>query len=1212
MTSLLSLRQPRRVPNPPSVRTPTRKSMMSLLPIPGKELPTPGKELCSTVSLNPIPRVIPLFAAALVFFGASGVISAQCPVGPLHGSQLAGDLGPAPVGAYVEIACLEITNDRSVARSGETAFSSIPIPRTLNLVSVDQLALVGPGNRRLAAQFDVVSRWGQPVDSAATAIRWLAVSVSAEVAANDLALYSLRRYDSLAVPADAFAASIVPQGALFVVDTGVATFTLDPANPALLEQVAIDEDNDGTGVRTVVYGHTGGAGPRLAFDPDQNDATANDLTLTTAVTSQVTLDAGSFEIVEDGPLRVSVAIRGHFSSGTAATLCDPGIAAPYERFGYTAVFTFTRGRRDVDLQFQFRNECSSALSGPWDDEAALLRRVSWELPLTVMAPITSYLAGSAAVVASSVGFGGVTLVEQERGSQPGGGAFVRSATARLDVAIQESAVTFDRPIVAIDGANLLASLQVPWMRYREPQAVAIDGTTLSLRLVSDSLRIGEGKGIWGFGRFTLVPATLVSSGTATFLEAQRQRVHHELERGLLVRAPRELVNASGVLPGLGSGAISTVKSNYQAWLGLLHDETVLPGGLWDRGKVYGSQLWPETGANDPFGIDADTPNEFGSSMNYWDPAGIELIEFLRTGDPKWVWDFAIQAYWVQTFLAYLNLGEHFHGNRNGLGVESGGPGCPLDPSTFETTQCTVDGTGGGHWHRTGLGSDDYTYAMSMELAYALRPNLPMRDRFGQAGRTVVDRYDPSIAENLREEFVDVVNITRQVIQHFEMLANCAEFVPGQRGQDCRDRLEQVVSELARDNLAAGILCQGAAGNGDIPGPPSALPTECETPQQFMQNALQYHFFHRYYSTYGDPPDGSVRRALVDAPRVLYQQGLEQAAGGELVVLGDWASGLDCQLTANGTGVTSCTAARDSDGNFFQYGQNQGHTAALLLQAHQLDPTVGLCQITKNAYDDSLLTGDPSEINSGWDQVGHFNQAGWWKGTAQMLQGMAFGVGLYDTCVDNPSADLTITKTDNQSAAAAGSTLTYVIEVANLGPNAVIDAVVTDAFDASRVDVPSSTFRCRPVGPPGTTGPATVCPLDGIAADLIAGVLVSIDVGDSVRFEVSVLIESSAAGVLVNTATVSAPLGFTDPTASNNSATDQTHLGTCSANADEVLSNGTITMPLTVEACSSIEVGPNYRVMPGGALTLRAPLVRMLAGFSVQGGTLDVDPGVPLS
>ena len=229
----------------------------------------------------------------------------------------------------------------------------------------------------------------------------------------------------------------------------------------------------------------------------------------------------------------------------------------------------------------------------------------------------------------------------------------------------------------------------------------------------------------------------------------------------------------------------------------------------------------------------------------------------------------------------------------------------------------------------------------------------------------------------------------------------------------------------------------------------------------------------------------------------------------------------------------------------------------------------------------------------------------------MMQGMAFGVGLYDLCVDNPATDLAITKTNALPSAPAGTTTTYIIQVTNNGPDDVVGAVVTDPFDDTRIDTSTTVFRCAPTG---GSGPGTLCPLDGTSADLVAGVLVDLEAGDSVRFEVEAPIRPDATGTLINTASVAEPQGFTDPVVGNDGDSDQLEVGVCTANAaDEVLINALLASPLLVEACNSITAGPNYQVGAGGDLTLRSPTVILTDGFSVLAfGALVVDSLLPVN
>ncbi len=949
---------------------------------------------------------------------AQPALRGGCLSGQTLNGVIEGDLGAEPAGPFTSLLCMEVRNDTTDERF-EIAYSSVPLPAAANLTDTDDLVVIGPGGRHTAAQFDVISRWGGTVDNNSLPIRWLQVSLPARVLAGSSNGYELRRYSTAPVTVDPFAVSTNQNGNLWTVDTGLAEFRFDETNPRLFDRIRIDPDNDGSNLVSILS-DSPESGPRLVYSVNNqpiqiggavmaggNDIFSDsfeDAVPAPTLQGQLVIDANGVEVIETGPVKATFAMRGHFVADDGSSLCTVATTAPYERFGYSVMATVYRASRDVDLHFEFRNECSDAFTGPWTDDTIEVEQVSWVMNFDD--PATSLLYSTDTVSGQTASVSETTRVDQHRGS----GAppnWQRRATVSEAGINQDARTFYEDSSLALETTGYLASVQMPWMKYREPQALSAQSSMLFAEFVSSNLVMGEGKGIWNLARFSLVPTGLFSGTAAETLNMNRRRGSLALQRGLLVRAQTADLNSALLMPGLGNDSASTIKSNYLAWLNLLHDETVLPGGQWSRNKNYGSQYWPDTGSNDAFGIDVDWPNDSSSGMNYWDPAGIESLEFLRSGDPKWAWDLAIPAYWTQAHAAYLNIGSSSHGNRAGVAVQSGGPGCVLvfDPDIMEfvPSVCTSDGSGGGQWHRSGLGSDDYTYAMSMELGYVLRPNLAFRDRLRQAGRMVVSRYDPAIPEANREQAVNAFNNTRQVVQHLEMLANCAEFVPGPDGLACHDRLQSIVSELARDNLPSAMICQGFPGlvtgmaNDDIPGPPSGLPTRCVTPQQFMVNALMYQFYYRYWRNYGDPLGGSVQRMLIEYPQQLFTWSVARLPNGDIDTGGNWAAALDCMLDAGGTNVISCVASPDSDGSVILPGYNKAHTAALLLISDELDSSMGLCQRVRAAYDDNDLSGAPTDFNARWNDVGHFNQAGWWKGSSQMLQGMVFGVGLYDSC-----------------------------------------------------------------------------------------------------------------------------------------------------------------------------------------------------------------------
>jgi len=142
----------------------------------------------------------------------------------------------------------------------------------------------------------------------------------------------------------------------------------------------------------------------------------------------------------------------------------------------------------------------------------------------------------------------------------------------------------------------------------------------------------------------------------------------------------------------------------------------------------------------------------------------------------------------------------------------------------------------------------------------------------------------------------------------------------------------------------------------------------------------------------------------------------------------------------------------------------------------------------------------------------------------------------DTDTINPAivaADLSITKTDGVTAAIAGTTVTYTIVASNAGPNGVPNAVVQDTFPAG---VTTVAWSCVGAG-------GGVCTANGVGN---INDTVNLPNGASVTYTAIANISPSAAGTLDNTATVSVPAGFSDPTPNNNTATDS---DTLSSQAD---------------------------------------------------------------
>ncbi len=117
-----------------------------------------------------------------------------------------------------------------------------------------------------------------------------------------------------------------------------------------------------------------------------------------------------------------------------------------------------------------------------------------------------------------------------------------------------------------------------------------------------------------------------------------------------------------------------------------------------------------------------------------------------------------------------------------------------------------------------------------------------------------------------------------------------------------------------------------------------------------------------------------------------------------------------------------------------------------------------------------------------------------------------------------------------TTATAGGSVTYTIVVSNAGPNAASGASAADAFPAACASVSYTSVAAGGAG--GNTAAGS-----GNINDTL-----NLPSGSSVTYTASCTLSGSATGTLVNTATVTAPVGVADPSPGNNSATDTDVVG----------------------------------------------------------------------
>ena len=136
----------------------------------------------------------------------------------------------------------------------------------------------------------------------------------------------------------------------------------------------------------------------------------------------------------------------------------------------------------------------------------------------------------------------------------------------------------------------------------------------------------------------------------------------------------------------------------------------------------------------------------------------------------------------------------------------------------------------------------------------------------------------------------------------------------------------------------------------------------------------------------------------------------------------------------------------------------------------------------------------------------------------------------DTDTVTPVADLSISKTNGVNSINAGGTTTYTLVVSNAGPSAVTGAALTDPAVAN---LTVTNVSCSS----GSGGAS--CPGSGVTVTNLqgSGISVNLPAGGTLTFTVTASVAGGATGNLTNTALIAVPVGTTDPTLSNNTASD---------------------------------------------------------------------------
>ncbi len=845
------------------------------------------------------------------------------------------------------VGCFEIRND-GPARRAELAAGSLSVPRGMALVDDElaRLVVIGPGGSRWPAQVAVLSRWGRPLADSAAPVRWLHAALSVDQGAGQSATLALLRLPQ--APAALPAIETVDSAERRTVDTGWIEVELDGSFSQPLRRLRVREQLGGP-LLDVFQASPGSAdeGWRIEIV----DATGAPLLLAgeqqagSMVVDRVRWESGTATVAS------VLHLDGHVDGPAALSRCggDPN----WPRFPWSLSLRLVADSADLQFDWQFGNACGVPQAAPASD-AIHIGNIEFRLPLLRgAANPTPLIATDGPVQQGSAGQS--HRLWQRRGS---GTPWQRRAELQIGGAVAASAEYYDEPGLGlarpVGNGQLIALAAQPWLRYREPQGLTLAGSHLGFQLVGERIRVGKAKSLWFSGRVAIQSAVPPAELSAR-AEILHRRNLAALEQPLLLRPLTESLDAAAILPPLTGSIAGPAGNAYRLYLerkqaDTIGDEPCLDaandvGSQWTCARTFGLQLWPDIQFDLQFGFqELPDPASNEGKLNYWDPAHIELVEFLRSGEPRWAHAFALPQARLMAYTAYYNFGARRGSNISGHSFGSGG-------------------TGDGLWHRGASGSADYSYNRHQALAYVLQPGVAQRDRFAAAGNAAGLRFIDNAGDNTSWSAIGRLNL-----QYIESLANCAQFVPGPEGVDCDSRLRQVLGKLIDSSLTAGLMCELKFA----PGP------DCFVGQYFMLQAWYYPILERLYLNWGEsfPPAQRERwrNALIQTPlRVLTEL---PRSGGQVDVDALWPNGLLCQLSgADFSVVQSCMVIPDPD----NLRQNKPALVSLLVRGHAWDPSLGLCSAARQIS---------ADLHDGTDPLGNLRdvaRGGWWKGAAESGQ-----------------------------------------------------------------------------------------------------------------------------------------------------------------------------------------------------------------------------------
>ena len=738
-----------------------------------------------------------------------------------------------------------VKESQGIERSGEMIRNGIPIGRGMGLKNIANLKVTDKASgKQIAAQFEVLSRWGGSLQSDSS-IQWLLVTFPADLKMYESKTFTLSTGLNIAPTNPLTVASTVSS---ITISTGVAKFTLDKTAFSILQSgVIVGPDGKETNlIGSVTTGSSiidvQGAGVMTAGAPEE------------------------VVIEHQGALFVTVKMRGHYSSSV------PG----GKSLTYIARYNFYAGSPSMEMDFHFYWAGSSTGGGgeslnqigiileEQTKKSILVNSIKLRIPLNISGPLTGSVRSEV-----TKGFSGplpndgsVSLTQYRLESQFEKPKYLSRVGGHLD-----SGAFAETPFIMTSGASGGVAATIQKMKFYGPQSMLINSNFMEISIISQPQYLSPYTG--GYAKLSVILKSPLAD-SSTFQPRAVVASDHRLFAWPSIAD----VSKSMVLGEMWDGTPSSTASTYLKTMETISQNTLntfidsamygfMTYGLPARYMSYGT----EGGGNKTW----DGFYWNGSFTDYHNTMSNSVYLFAQTGNSEWLYNLAFPAarrtLKTQIVQSDVNDSGYFSG-----WAPAGYGGYRKDPNSC------------------------HSYFENLYLYYYLTGDRETIENLQKAGNTLRkaytrDKVGKLVSPELPNPSPWVYPEGRVSSQHsgiFWFLGHATSdnsFLDDYRNQ--MERLASLCMVLVKkESIEYAFINQN---------PISATQDSMVTEQNWMLGLFAMNDFWKLYSEYGDLELGKDRikisRIFAGVERSTWEFTAKVHAGGDGTANGLWANSL---------------------------------------------------------------------------------------------------------------------------------------------------------------------------------------------------------------------------------------------------------------------------------------------------------------------------------